>query len=136
MSVKEINDDSWLIALRWVNYTYNRIFCIFLFRLIMLVLLLRSSSIKPLVNFTRIKSVNLFYKLFTRIKAIYNVGSQIKNAFDSIENDNMFLSFTDHSLKASIPTTLLFCHEVIRLDTSISEEEFCDRVKSTLEFKL
>jgi len=37
----------------------------------------------------------------------------------------------ENGLKANIPTTLLFCHVVIRLDTSISEQDFWDGVESS-----
>jgi len=90
--------------------------------------LVSASSEYHLGNFHPVKLGKIFSKLFVGIQSINSIGAKrVKITFDSVINANACLTSTslaEHGYTASIPHTLLYCIGVIRLDKSISEEDF------------
>ncbi|XP_050547326.1 uncharacterized protein LOC126909010 [Daktulosphaira vitifoliae] len=80
-----------------------------------------------------LKIGKLFHNKFGGIKQITPIGSRVKILFDSIKSANACLNsnlLTGMNLKASIPSTLIYSHGIIRLETSTTEEEFWEGIES------
>jgi hypothetical protein len=73
-------------------------------------------------------------KNFNGVLTINSAGpNQVKVTFDSIKNANLCISsplLESNGFKATIPNSLLFCFGVIKLDNSISEDDFWDGLES------
>lgn len=84
-------------------------------------------------NLHPIKVGKLFTKNFNGITNISPIGSsRIKITFDSLSNANTCLSSSwlpDNKYAASIPRSLIYSLGVIRLDLSVSEEDFWEGVE-------
>lgn len=64
-----------------------------------------------------------------------NGHQKVKVTFDSIFHANICLDsplLAEHKLSAYIPSTLIFSYGVIKLDTSLSEEDFLEGAKCTV----
>lgn len=98
-----------------------------------------NDSSKKLGKLQPIKISKLFYKLFTGIKDILTLAHELRIFLIQLQMLICFcLRRILHGLKASTFTTLLFCHGVVWLDTSISEEKFWEGAESftsILEFR-
>ncbi|XP_050540378.1 uncharacterized protein LOC126905023 [Daktulosphaira vitifoliae] len=90
--------------------------------------LVSASGDNNLGNFHPVKLGKTFSKLFPGILSINPIGSKrVKITFESVNNANNCLtspSLSEHGYSANIPSTLLYSIGIIRLDKSISEEDF------------
>lgn len=81
-----------------------------------------------------LKWAKLLCNNFFGIKSIKPNGFRKINAtFESIFHANTCLGsplLTEHKLSAYIPSTLIFSHGIIKLDTSLPEEDFWEGLKS------
>jgi len=93
-------------------------------------------SSKNLGSWHPLKAAKFFSNNFKGITKIKSASfKKIKISFDSIVNENNCLnskSLSDHGFKASIPSSLIYSYGVIKLDVSISEEEFWEELQSTV----
>jgi len=87
-------------------------------------------------NWHPISAAKFFTNNFTGIINIKPAGrKKIKITFDIITNGNLCLSssiLNDNNYKSIIPSTLIFSYGIIKLDISVSEEEFLESVQLPL----
>jgi hypothetical protein len=86
-------------------------------------------------NWHPIKAAKFFSINFSGITNIKPAGSKkIKISFDTIFNGNCCLNsniLKDNYYNAIIPSTLIFSYGILKLDTTVSEAEFLEGVRSS-----